>query len=169
MGWWTTSLVGLHLAYLAPKSPRTLHLSEECLGQWIKTGFRFAQRGIYISFYVLARNITHYRVSMWRDSFSSIWPIVTSMVGIFPSSFLRGGFYYTFINRFSNIHSLKHVNFFFKWNRLTVKSLHTFLLTPVIRRTIQQNFVHAVMPIWSENVAPRNEAKYLFKSVKLFP
>ena len=35
-GWLTRSLVGLSLAYLAPKPPRTLYSSEEWLRPWIR-------------------------------------------------------------------------------------------------------------------------------------
>ena len=62
------------------------------------------------------------------------------MVGIRTSSFLIRRFYYTFVNRFRNLHAFKHINIPCKSHRLAVKSLHTRLLDPTIGHTIQQIF-----------------------------
>ena len=43
-GWLPWSLVGLHLTYLAQKSPRTLHSSEECPVLWMRQVFNFPNR-----------------------------------------------------------------------------------------------------------------------------
>ena len=87
---------------------------------------------IYKHFSVLASAITHIRLSMWRGSFSSIFPSVTSTVGIWPSRFFIRMFYNTFINIFCYFHAFKHVYGFFKSNGSTIKSLHTCLLAPTI-------------------------------------
>ena len=105
-----------------------------------KTGFWFNWWAIYTSFSTLFRSLTHRRVSLWWGGFSYLLSAVTIKVGVCPSRFLLGRFYYTFINRFSNLHSLKHVNWFFKRNIFTVKTLHIRLLTPAIKHTIQQTF-----------------------------
>ena len=63
-------------------------------------------------------------------------PDVTSMVGLCPGRFLIRRFYYTFVNRLSDLHTLKHVNIFIKSNRLTIKALYIGLYRPAVRHTI---------------------------------
>ena len=61
---------------------------------------------LYI-FSVLTSSLTHRRVSMRQGGFSSFFPAVSRTGIIWPSIFFIRRFYYTFMNRFSNIHAIK--------------------------------------------------------------
>ena len=93
-------------------------------------GFRFSRWAIYISFSALSSTLTCRWVSLRRGGFYSIFPAVTSTVGIFPVGFLIRRFCYTFVNRFWNFHTPKHVNRFLKWNRFSIKALYIGLFRP---------------------------------------
>ena len=69
-------------------------------------------------------------------------PAVTSTVEIFPSRFFIRRFYYTFVNRPVDFHTLKHINSFLKRGRLTIKALYIGLFSPYVRHTVKEDFVY---------------------------
>ena len=108
-----------------------------------ETVFWFAHRVIYISFSTIFSPCTHCGVNLWQVGSSSLIAALTSTVGIFPGGYFIRRFYYTFINRFINLLSLKHVNSFLKWNRFTIKAFHIGLLRSSI--TIQFSYVNFII------------------------
>ena len=74
-----------------------------------ETCFWLSCQVIYISFSALASALSRRGVSLIRGRFSSLITSVTRTVGIFPGRFLIRRFYYTFVNRFCNFHTLKHI------------------------------------------------------------
>ena len=91
------SLVSLILAYLEPKSPRTLHSYDECPGPCLIQFFYSALGCSTYIFSTLASTLTFHRISMWQGRFSSLFSSVTSMGGKLPSRLFIGSLYYTFI------------------------------------------------------------------------
>ena len=79
------SLVGIILEYLEPKSPKTLHSSDECPGPWMTQLVWIYPWFIFLPFSALASDITCLGVNIWQGGLLSHFPAVTSMVGICPS------------------------------------------------------------------------------------
>ena len=100
------------------------------------TGFWLAIRAIYISFLALDRALSRRGVSIRQDGFSSHIPAVTNTVGILPGRFLIRRFYYTFVNRFWDLHTVKHINRIFKQNGFVTKALNIDLFRPAIKRDV---------------------------------
>ena len=120
--WFLWSLVNLYLAYLSQKSSRTLHSSEECTGQWMRHVFNSPDgKSTYrfLSFPTLSPITGWVCDKAYYHLLFLIWPaqLAYSLVG-----FLIRRFYYTFLNKFRNIHLLKHVNKILKRNRFTIKT-----------------------------------------------
>ena len=132
-------------------------------GAMYETGFWLTLWVFYISFSAISSAITHLGVSMGRGVFSSIFPAVTSTGGIRPSGLFIRRFYYTFKDRFRNLHALKYGNCFLKSNRTAVKNLHTCLLTPTINHTIKKNFIQLCCSNFVWNCCHREQIQVLVR------
>ena len=97
------------------------------------TGFRFALQAIYISFSALAITLSRRRVSLIRVIFSSLMHSVIITVGICTGRFFIIRFYYTFVNTFCNLRTIKHSNSLFKRNGFAIKALNIGLFRLAIR------------------------------------
>ena len=147
------SLLSLPLAYLFPKSPRTLHFSEECLGPWMRQVFDFPV-GLCTCRFLCLPEISPFLARVHDEAafplFCLLWPELLDSTGRF---FIRR-LYYTFVNKISNFHTGKQINSFFKTNRLTIKALHIGLFRPAVRHTVWDDFINLFTSILSVKVAP---------------
>ena len=96
---------------------------------------------VYISFPDLARDITNLGVIIWGGRLYSLWPAVTTTVGICLISFFKIRFHSNFLNIFRYTNALKHINSPFESNRSEIKYLNIRLLDPTIGHTIQQDLI----------------------------
>ena len=101
-----------------------------------ETGSWFSFWEIYISFSALASALFHRGVSLRRGRLSSIIPDFSSTVGVCPGGFFIRRLYSTFVNRFYNFHTLKHINSIFKQNVFVIKALNIGLVKPDIRHDV---------------------------------
>ena len=129
-------LIRLPLIILSPKVSQDLTFIRRISGGVDETGSRFYLRVIYISFSVLAGDLSCRRASFRRGGFSSHIPSVTSTVGICLGRFFIRRLYYTFVNIFCNFHTLKHINSLFKRNGFAIKALNIGLFRTSIRHAV---------------------------------
>ena len=127
------------LSVLSSEVPQDLIFFWSISGAVDETGSGFSRRDVYIPFSDIASALTLLWASSWRGGFSSLLPVVTSTVGICPSRFLIRSLYYTFVNRLGNFRTLKHINIFFKRDRLTIKPLYIGLFRPADRHTVKED------------------------------
>ena len=126
----------LTISLLSTKFSQDLTFVIRMSGAVNKTGFWFALQSIYISFLVLSGALYRLRVSLRRGGLYSLILAVTSTIGIFHCSFFIRRFYYTFVDRFCDLRTLKHVNSLFKWNGFARKDLNIGLFRPAIRHPV---------------------------------
>ena len=126
----------LTIIILRTKFSHDLTFIRRMYGAVNKIGFRFALWAIYLSFLALASALFRHRASLRQGEFYSLIPYVTSTIGIFPGRFLIRRFYYIFVNRFCNFHTLKYINSLFKRNRSAIKALNIGLFRPYIRYSV---------------------------------
>ena len=129
------------ISVLSSKVPQDLTFFQRISGAFDETGFGFSRRDIYIPFSALSSSLALLGDIPWQGGFSYLFPAVTITVGVFPSMFFIIGFYYTFVNRLGNLHSLKHVNSFFLRDIITIKASYIGLFVPDIRHNIKEDFV----------------------------
>ena len=106
-----------------------------------ETGFGFALQEIYISFSGIYSALSRCGVSFILGAFSSLITAVTSTFGIFPGRVFIRKFYYTFVNRFCDFHTLKNVNSFLKRNIFAIKALNIGFFRSDIRLAVLKNIV----------------------------
>ena len=129
------------LSVLSSEVPQDLTFFYSISRAMDETGLWFSRRAIHIPFSVLVSALSLLEKIPWRGVFFSLFPAVTSTVGIFSIRFLIKRFYYTFVNRLGNFHTLKHINSFLKRGRLTIKALYIGLFSPYVRHTVKEDFV----------------------------
>ena len=110
----TVALSRPNLSVLSPKVPQDLKLFLRMSRAVDETGFGFSRQDIYIPFSALVSAPTLLTASPRQGGLSSIFPDVTSTVGVCPMKFFIRRFYYALVNRLGNFHTLKHINSFFK-------------------------------------------------------
>ena len=119
---------------------------------------------VYIPLLVPDRYFTHIGVIFLQVGFSSCVPAVAITVSLCSSRFFIRKFYNTFINRFRNLHALKHIYIFF-CNLFAFKILHVRFIDPAIWHTVQNNFIQLCLTNFSLAFAPGNLVKYSSSSI----
>ena len=134
------SLVGLLIAYLVPNFPRTLNSSEECPGSWMRQVFDFLLGYLHTFFCTCQCSHPYWGESMMRRLLIYFDYCDQNGWNLPRQIFIRR-FYYTFVNRFEDLHTLKHINSFLRCDRLTIKALYTGLSIPAVMHTVKEDLV----------------------------
>ena len=73
--------------------------------------------------------------------------------------FLIRRLYYTFINRLSDFHMLKHINRLLKSNRLKIKALYIGLFIPAVLHTVSEDLIQFGYADLISQILPRKGRK----------